>query len=170
MIEISTSSTTTTLTVAGDLDLAERDQFPEIAARVVGLRRQLLVIDMCQVTFMDSTGAAFLISLADAGRKRGGATVLRGADPRDLFVIEICGALELFRIDAEHHCEAAVTRVRVPPPGRGLGPRLGLRAATPDGPSPTRACRRATAASPSRPAARRSACRTRPRGRGGRRW
>jgi anti-sigma B factor antagonist len=105
MIEISTSSTTTTLTVAGDLDLAEREQFPEIAARVVGLRRQLLVIDMCQVTFMDSTGAAFLISLADAGRKRGGATVLRGADPRDLFVIEICGALELFRVDSEHRCD-----------------------------------------------------------------
>jgi anti-sigma B factor antagonist len=108
MIEISTSSTTTTLTVAGDLDLAERDQFPEIAARVVGLRRQLVVIDMCRVTFMDSTGAAFLISLADAGRKRGGATVLRGADPRDLFVIEICGALDLFRIDTDHRCESSV--------------------------------------------------------------
>ncbi|MBO3083259.1 STAS domain-containing protein [Cellulomonas fengjieae] len=108
MIEISTSSTTTTLTIAGDLDLAERDQFPEIAARVVGLRRQLVVIDMCQVTFMDSTGAAFLISLADSGRKRGGATVLRGADPRDLFVIEICGALDLFRIDTEHRCETDV--------------------------------------------------------------
>jgi anti-sigma B factor antagonist len=108
MIEISTSSTTTTLTVAGDLDLAERDQFPEIAARVVGLRRQLVVIDMCRVTFMDSTGAAFLISLADSGRKRGGATVLRGADPRDLFVIEICGALDLFRIDTDHRCESGV--------------------------------------------------------------
>lgn len=108
MIEISTSPTTTTLTVAGDLDLAERDQFPEIAARVVGLRRQLVVIDMCRVTFMDSTGAAFLISLADAGRKRGGATVLRGADPRDLFVIEICGALDLFRIDTDHRCESGV--------------------------------------------------------------
>ena len=47
MIEIATSPTTTTLVIAGDLDLAERDQFPEIAARVVGLRRQLLVIDMC---------------------------------------------------------------------------------------------------------------------------
>src|SRR4051794_19309028 len=105
MIEISASSTTTTIVVSGDLDLAERDQFPEIAARVVGLRRQLVVVDMCQVTFMDSTGAAFLISLADAGRKRGGATVLRGADPRDLFVIEICGALELFRVDSEHRCD-----------------------------------------------------------------
>ena len=105
MIEISTSPATTTLVIAGDLDLAERDQFPEIAARVVGLRRQLLVIDMCRVTFMDSTGAAVLIALADSGRKRGGATVLRGCDDRDLFVLEVCGALDLFRIDVDHRCD-----------------------------------------------------------------
>ncbi len=114
MIEIATSPATTTLVVAGDLDLAEREQFPEIAARVVGLRRQLLVIDMCRVTFMDSTGAAFLISLADAGRKRGGATVLRGCDARDLFVLEVCGALDLFRVDGDHRC-APLT------PASGLG-------------------------------------------------
>ncbi|MBO1753124.1 STAS domain-containing protein [Actinotalea sp. BY-33] len=104
MIEISMSAATTTIVVSGDLDLSERTQFPEITARVTGLRRQLLVIDMCGVTFMDSTGAAFLISLADAGRKRGGATVLRGCDDRDLFVLEVCGALDLFRIDDEHVC------------------------------------------------------------------
>jgi anti-sigma B factor antagonist len=107
MIEIATSPSTTTLVVAGDLDLVERDQFPEIAARVTGLRRQLLVIDMCRVTFMDSTGAAFLISLADSSRRRGGATVLRNPDARDLFVLEICGALDLFRIDSAHRCEPA---------------------------------------------------------------
>lgn len=106
MIEISTSPATTTLAITGDLDLTERDQFPEITARVTGLRRQLLVLDMCGVTFMDSTGAAFLISLADAGRRRGGATVLRGCDDRDLFVLEVCGALDLFRIDADHACPA----------------------------------------------------------------
>ncbi|WP_250447164.1 STAS domain-containing protein [Actinotalea sp. C106] len=104
MIEISMSAATTTIVVSGDLDLSERTQFPEITARVTGLRRQLLVIDMCGVTFMDSTGAAFLISLADAGLKRGGATVLRGCDDRDLFVLEVCGALDLFRIDHEHAC------------------------------------------------------------------
>lgn len=108
MIEISTSPATTTLVIAGDLDLAAREQFPEITARVVGLRRQLLVLDMCRVTFMDSTGAAFIISLADAGRRRGGATVLRGCDDRDLFVLEVCGALDLFRIDGEHACEVDV--------------------------------------------------------------
>ncbi len=107
MIEIAMSPATTTLTIAGDLDLAERDQFPEITARVTGLRRQLLVVDMCRVTFMDSTGAAFLISLADSGRKRGGATVLRGLDDRELFVLEVCGALPMFRIDTEHACPPA---------------------------------------------------------------
>ena len=111
MIEIATSPTTVTLTVAGDLDLLERDQFPEVTARVSGLRRQLLVVDMCRVTFMDSTGAAFLISLADAGRKRGGATVLRGCSERDLFVLEVCGALELFRVDSEHSCPPVASTV-----------------------------------------------------------
>ncbi|QAY63807.1 anti-sigma factor antagonist [Xylanimonas allomyrinae] len=116
MIEIATSSTTTTLVITGDLDLAERDQFPEIASRVVGLRRQLLVIDMCHVRFMDSTGAAFLISLADSGRKRGGATVLRGADERSLFVLEVCGALDMFRVDTEHNCEGSSARAAFPRP------------------------------------------------------
>lgn len=105
MIEIATSAATTTLVVSGDLDLSARDQFPEVTARVTGLRRQLLVVDMCRVTFMDSTGAAFLISLADAGRRRGGATVLRGADERELFVLEVCGALDMFRLDGSHRCE-----------------------------------------------------------------
>lgn len=108
MIEIAKSPATTTLVISGDLDMGDRDQFPEIAARVTGLRRQLLVIDMCRVTFMDSSGAAFLISLADSGRRRGGATVLRGAHDRDLFVLEVCGALEMFRVDTDHGC---------PPPG-----------------------------------------------------
>ena len=105
MIEISASSTTATVTITGDLDLAERERFPEVTARVSGLRRQLLVIDMCRVSFMDSTGAAFLMALAEAGSRRGGATVLRGVSERDLFVLEICGALPLFRIDHGHRCE-----------------------------------------------------------------
>lgn len=113
MIDIATSPTTTTVAIAGDLDLFQREQFPEVAARVTGLRRQLLVIDMCGVAFMDSTGAAFLISLADANLKRGGATVLRGCSDRELFVLEICGALDLFRIDAEHDCPP-VASIAVP--------------------------------------------------------
>jgi len=104
MISIATSATTTTIVISGDLDADERDQFPEITARATGLHRQLVVIDMCRVTFMDSTGAGFLISLADSARRRGGATVLRGPDPREILVLRVCGALGLFRIDAAHRC------------------------------------------------------------------
>ncbi|MFP5336707.1 MAG: STAS domain-containing protein [Actinomycetes bacterium] len=105
MIQLESSPTTTLLTVVGDLDMAERDQFPEVAARVSGLRRQLVVVDMCRTTFMDSTGAAFLISLADVLGRRGGVVVLRGAAQRELFVLEVCGALDMFRIDGEHRCD-----------------------------------------------------------------
>ena len=104
MIEISASASTATVTIAGELDLAERAQFSEVTARVSGLRRQFLVIDMCDVTFMDSTGAAFLMALADAAAKRGGTAVLRGISDRELFVLDICGALSLFRVDAQHRC------------------------------------------------------------------
>lgn len=107
MMELSTSPTTTTITVVGDLDLAERDQFPELVARVSGLRRQLLVLDLCGTTFLDSTGAAFLISLAEATERRGGVTLLRGADERNRFVLEVCGALDMFRLDDEHTCDVS---------------------------------------------------------------
>lgn len=99
MIEIETSPTTVTLVVSGDLDLAERENFPQVTALVSGQRKQQLVIDMRQQTFMDSTGAAFLISLADSERRRGGMTVLRGISERDRFVLEVCGALDLFQLE-----------------------------------------------------------------------
>lgn len=99
MIEIQVSATTATVLISGDLDLAEREQFPAAISRVTGLHRPLVVIDMSQVTFMDSTGAAFLISMADATQRRGGVAVLRGAHERDLFVLQVCGALGRFRID-----------------------------------------------------------------------
>lgn len=104
MIELSTSPTTATVTVSGDLDIAEREQFPEVTARLRGLRRQLVVIDLCAATFLDSTGVAFLASVAHTAARRGGVTVLRGASARALLVLDVCGALGSFRLDRDHRC------------------------------------------------------------------
>jgi len=104
MIEVAASRNATTLTIAGDLDLSARDQFPRAAAHVNGLRSPLVIIDMCRSTFMDSTGAAFLISVAEAASRRGAGTVLRGCGDDALFVLEICGALDSFRLDHDHRC------------------------------------------------------------------
>ena len=108
MIQIATSAATTTVVITGDLTLVARDQFPEMTARVSGLRRQLLVLDMCRMTSIDAVGAAFVMSLADSARSRGGAAVLRGGNAHVLFTLETCGALGSFRVDADHSCAEPV--------------------------------------------------------------
>lgn len=104
MIEISTTADETTLTVIGDLDLAAREHLPEVAARLRGLDDDRLVVDMCRATFMDSSGAAFLIELAQTAAARGSTVVLRGCSERDLFVLEICNALSAFQVEDGHRC------------------------------------------------------------------
>lgn len=99
VLELQVSGHTVVLIAEGELDLAMHHVFPPIVSRITTLRRPLLIVDMSAVTFMDSTGAGFLVALAHHQRKWGGAIALRGAQDRDLFVLEVCGALELFRID-----------------------------------------------------------------------
>lgn len=102
MIEVTSTAVATTVTVAGDLDLALRPSFPEATQAVARLRRQLLTVDVCAVPFMDSVGAAFLISLANNVRERSGVAVLRGANDQINGVLDIIGATSLFRVDLEH--------------------------------------------------------------------
>jgi anti-anti-sigma factor len=105
MLEISTSPNTTTITVIGDLDATMRDQFPEMTARVSGLRRQLLVLDLCRLDFLDSTGAAFITAVTECTSRAGGVSLLRGADEQAQFVLDVCGILGAFRVDEDHSCE-----------------------------------------------------------------
>lgn len=101
MLELQVTGHTAVLVAEGELDLALHHVFPPIVSRITVLRRPLLIVDMSALTFMDSTGAGFLIALAHHQRKWGGAIALRGAHERDLFVLEVCGALDLFRIDGD---------------------------------------------------------------------
>lgn len=114
MARISTSTTATTVTLDGDLDLAARSTFDDLVAQVRGTRRRDLVIDMCQVDFMDSSGTSFLMALAAAAQKAGGTARMRGLHERDRFVLEVCGALPLFELEEGHRCEPAhLERARV---------------------------------------------------------
>ncbi len=94
MFEISATPIATTVAISGDLDYSAKAQFPEIVTRIA----------LCEVGFLDSTGAAFLISLAETGQRRGWLTVLRGCSPDNRFVLDVCGALSLFRLDSGHSC------------------------------------------------------------------
>lgn len=118
MIDVSLCGEVLTLTAHGDLDLAERGRFAELTARVVGSDAADAVVDLCGVGFVDSAGAAFLTSVASAVLGRGGRVRLRGADEQVLFVLDVCGALSAFEVDADHRC----------PPTTGLGPWRSARA------------------------------------------
>lgn len=104
MLEISTSAGATTISVVGDLDVTVRDQFPEVTSRISTLGTHLLVLDLCRLDFMDSTGAAFVATVAESTRRAGGVAMLRGADEHAAFVLDICGVLEQFRVDDAHRC------------------------------------------------------------------
>src|SRR5699024_6380850 len=161
MIELATSSTTTTVTFTGDLDLAMRPQFQEVMARVNSLRRQLLVLDLTDTEFLDSTGAAVLISLADSMQRRGGTAALRGAAERALLALEVCRAPNAVRVDGDSTPPRPGTAVLTTPrPGRlahAYGPKRlspNLRVAIPNQPGAPRCayqnrqCRRSGSQSP----------------------
>ncbi|WP_163544039.1 STAS domain-containing protein [Occultella kanbiaonis] len=104
MIDVSASVSGALVTVTGDLDLSVSDSAPAALRQVSHLEHDRLVLDVCGMGFMDSSGATWLITLADEVGRRGGTTVLRGASARDLFVLKVAGALDLFEIDTAHRC------------------------------------------------------------------
>ncbi|TDE99105.1 anti-sigma factor antagonist [Occultella glacieicola] len=104
MIDVSASASEALVTVTGDLDLSASESAPAALRRAGQLDSERLVLDVCGMGFMDSSGATWLITLADRVRRRGGTTVLRGASDRDMFVLSVTGAIDLFEIDATHRC------------------------------------------------------------------
>lgn len=98
-IAVTATAETAVVTVTGDLDLSVRAAAEHTLEQVEALRRPTVLVDVQDMGFMDSTGAAMVIGLAHACHCRGGCTVLRGASERDLFVLAVRGALDLFDID-----------------------------------------------------------------------
>lgn len=98
-IAVTATADLTVVTVTGDLDLSVRHAASRALEQVEALDRAVVLVDVQEMGFMDSTGAAIMIGLAHACRYRGGCTVLRGASERDLFALEVRGALHLFDVE-----------------------------------------------------------------------
>ena len=110
MIEGSVSGSELLVTAAGDLDLAERAQFPALVALAEADGVERVVVDLCGVGFVDSSGASFLVQLAARVQRGGGRAVLRGADDGVLYVLRVCGTLAAFDVDASHRCPPTSSR------------------------------------------------------------
>ncbi|GII98088.1 anti-anti-sigma factor [Sediminihabitans luteus] len=81
--------------VWGEIDVAMRSQAG--AALATLLQRDLpVVVDMSGVTFMDSTGIAFLVQLASIGRAEGLAVTMVDPPAAVAEVLDIIGIAEIF--------------------------------------------------------------------------
>ncbi len=82
----------------GEIDVALRAEAS--AALANALARDLpVVIDTAQVTFMDSTGIAFLVQFATIGTNEGLTVSLRPPPPVVRDVLEMLGVLDFFQVD-----------------------------------------------------------------------
>jgi anti-sigma B factor antagonist len=85
------------LTLAGELDLAALPAFAEAVAACADSGG--LILDLAEVTFMDSTGVSALVKL----RQRlgpGETLVLRNVPRQSQRVLELTGLLDVFHLDA----------------------------------------------------------------------
>ena len=96
-IDEATQGSTTTLTVAGVLELLQGDKL-EAAARRLLPEVDRVVIDLSGVTFMDSSGLGALIAISQAAEERGTSLVLRSPPPAVTRIMEMTATESVFTI------------------------------------------------------------------------
>jgi anti-sigma B factor antagonist len=80
----------TIVEVAGEIDLASRDQFAAAIIEALGVAT-VVVVDLTDVRFIDSSGLSALVSGLNAARRAGRQLCLRGASGAVADVLAITG-------------------------------------------------------------------------------
>ncbi|MBX9243402.1 STAS domain-containing protein [Actinotalea ferrariae] len=94
-ITVAETGGTTVAYLWGEIDEALREQASSAMSRA--LTRDLpVVLDAGEVTFIDSTGIAFLIQFLRVGREEGLPVTLRNAPPLVTDVLQLLGLEDLF--------------------------------------------------------------------------
>ncbi len=100
-IEETDEGTTRVVAVRGELDLHTA---PRLRARLhdaIGAGHTDLVVDLPDLSFIDSTGISVLVDAMKQAGRHDGRLVLRAPTPWTRRVLEIAGLLELFGLDGQ---------------------------------------------------------------------
>jgi anti-sigma B factor antagonist len=84
--------------VAGEIDVATAPQLRECLHRVIGLGDPVILLDLLDVTFLDSTALGVLVGALKRCRELGGELHIVVADPRIMKIFEITGLTKVFPI------------------------------------------------------------------------
>jgi anti-sigma B factor antagonist len=94
--------TTSTLAVSGEVDLSNSEKVSELGRLAVDALSdsdRVLIIDLSDVAFMDSTGLSALVLINNAAQVRGSEVRLRGVQPLVRRVLELGGLAAAFHLD-----------------------------------------------------------------------
>jgi anti-sigma B factor antagonist len=97
-IEVANTTSPTTVVLIGEIDLSTAGRVREALIAVSNSGETNVVVDMTNVTFMDSTGLSALVSSAKRFRSAGGEVALRSPGPSVRKVMEITGLTRVFSI------------------------------------------------------------------------
>ena len=86
------------IAVSGEIDVATAPQLRECLHRVIAQGESTIVLDLLEVTFLDSTALGVLVGGLKRCREQGGDLHIVVADPRIVKIFEITGLTNVFTI------------------------------------------------------------------------
>lgn len=90
---------TTTLAVMGAVDMATATLFRRHALHALERKPPCLVLDLCQVSFLGSTGLALLMEVQQLADKQGTTLLIRARGHRIVMrTLEVTGLVHLFTV------------------------------------------------------------------------
>lgn len=97
-IEETSTGTLPVVAVRGEIDVATAPQLRECLHRVIADGQSTIVLDILDVTFLDSTALGVLVGALKRCRELGGDLYVVVADPRIVKIFEITGLTNVFTI------------------------------------------------------------------------
>jgi anti-sigma B factor antagonist len=88
------------LRVGGELDLSVAADLGATVDELLDVGFRRIVVDLGELTFLDSAGVHMLVAAQRSAERRDGALSLIGAPPRVHAVLELTATASLFAIDA----------------------------------------------------------------------
>ena len=98
-IEVADTTSPTTVVLTGEIDIATSRRVREALIAISNSGENKVVVDMTNVTFMDSTGLAALVGPLKRFRSMNGQIVLRGPTGSVRKVLELTGLTRVFTIE-----------------------------------------------------------------------
>jgi anti-anti-sigma factor len=115
LIEFSVQGTTSTITLAGECDLALHERFGAVVREALAARPECVVLDLSKLCFIDSTGIQVVVELSTGAARDGVRLVVCPGAPQVQRVFELCGLTSRLRFAAPSVLSSSATPCEIAP-------------------------------------------------------